>query len=244
MAYPMNYQMLMMNGGMAGVPLMPMFWTPEQMAHMQQMYAQFLAQYPNVVLNNGGVPQVPMPHFPSGPQVPHVPPPVPDDVPEARAAAEPRVEAAAPDFDANNPDADEEGNRDWLDLFYFFSRVVVLFSIVYFYSSMTRLFLVLGFALMMYLYQAGFIFNQRPERRAVRPAAPAAPVDNDDPVEDEGHYGRRMQQMMDNNIGRGQNVPPNLTPATEQLSGLRLFWVIVSSLFTSLIPENAPANFN
>lgn len=39
-------------------------------------------------------------------------------------------------------------NRDWLDFFYMLSRVIVLFSIVYFYSSPLRFLIVtfLGFA--------------------------------------------------------------------------------------------------
>lgn len=40
--------------------------------------------------------------------------------------------------------ADEvEGERDWLDWFYFLSRIMVLFSIVYFYSSPIRFLVVL-----------------------------------------------------------------------------------------------------
>lgn len=47
---------------------------------------------------------------------------------------------------------DEAGvglNRDWLDFFYMLSRIVVLFSIVYFYSSPMRFLIVafLGFAM-------------------------------------------------------------------------------------------------
>ena len=50
-------------------------------------------------------------------------------------------------------DEEEEGrgNRDWLDWFYTMSRVMVLFSIVYFYSSPTRFVIVSALGLMLYL---------------------------------------------------------------------------------------------
>ncbi len=48
---------------------------------------------------------------------------------------------------------DDEGrnNRDWLDWFYVFSRVVVLFSVVYFYSTPLRLLAVVLLVCMFYL---------------------------------------------------------------------------------------------
>jgi hypothetical protein len=54
-------------------------------------------------------------------------------------------------IDADGAEEEEEGrgNRDWLDWFYTMSRVMVLSSIVYFYSSPLRFVLVtfLGFVL-------------------------------------------------------------------------------------------------
>merc|ERR1719461_239159 len=52
------------------------------------------------------------------------------------------------------------GQRDILDWFYVASRVLVLFSIVYFYSSLARFALVAGLGLAVYLYRIGF-FGQR-----------------------------------------------------------------------------------
>lgn len=53
--------------------------------------------------------------------------------------------------DGFGQDIPEEGlaNRDWLDSFYMFSRILVLFSIVYFYSSPIRFLIVsiLGFGI-------------------------------------------------------------------------------------------------
>ena len=48
-------------------------------------------------------------------------------------------------------DDDENMNRDWLDWMYTLSRVAVLLSIVYFYSTFTRFVLVLSLFIMAYL---------------------------------------------------------------------------------------------
>jgi len=57
----------------------------------------------------------------------------------------------APDINVGNNGAGEDVafNRDWLDFFYMLSRIVVLFGIVYFYSSPLRFLIVtfLGFAI-------------------------------------------------------------------------------------------------
>jgi len=50
------------------------------------------------------------------------------------------------------------GQRDILDWFYVLSRVFVLFSIVYFYSSFARFILVAGISLAMYLYRVNNFF--------------------------------------------------------------------------------------
>lgn len=57
----------------------------------------------------------------------------------------------AADVNAGNNGAGEDVafNRDWLDFFYMLSRIIVLFGIVYFYSSPLRFLIVtfLGFAI-------------------------------------------------------------------------------------------------
>lgn len=52
---------------------------------------------------------------------------------------------------ANDDDDENRNNRDWLDWFYVFSRVVVLFSVVYFYSTPLRLLAVSLLLCMFYL---------------------------------------------------------------------------------------------
>lgn len=76
--------------------------------------------------------------------------PQPNAVPEQPAPAADVADAVR---DPDNPE------RDWLDIFYLLSRLLVLFSVVYFYSSPIRFIFVLFFAIGLYLYQIGFFRN-------------------------------------------------------------------------------------
>lgn len=54
---------------------------------------------------------------------------------------------------------DDRDHRDWLDHFYMVCRIMIFISIVYFYSSATRFFVVFFTAICLYLYQIGFFRN-------------------------------------------------------------------------------------
>ena len=229
-------------GAIPGGAVAPMMWTPEQMAHMQQMYTQFLAQYnlqPNVAAVAPASLPLAFPQLLNANIHANEPPPVPPVVPGVGVGGD----QAPPNPMRLEADDDDDENRDWLDLFYWLSRAVVLFSVVYFYSSFTRFILVVGIAILMYLHQIGFIFpgNNRPPapRQLARPA-PENRQDRDSDNESDGNEepvtGQSVPEATTSDTG---------TSDTERCSGLRLFWVIVSSLFTSLIPETqAPVNFN
>ena len=58
-------------------------------------------------------------------------------------------------------DDDNDRNRDWLDWLYFSMRGLMLISIVYFYSSTTRFFLVAVLGFIIYIYQAGWFATRR-----------------------------------------------------------------------------------
>nr|KAG5707979.1 hypothetical protein BaRGS_025117 [Batillaria attramentaria] len=107
-------------------------YTPEQVAWMQQMYSQYMAQY--------------MQYYG------YQPPVVPQLAPHAAAAPAPE-QPANPNAANNAPpnqnmrmnaqggleeDDDEFEQRDWLDYIYVFFRFLVLLSIVYFYSTASR----------------------------------------------------------------------------------------------------------
>jgi len=118
----------------------------------------------------GGLPQQEQPHQPAAAPV---------------AAANPGVDVAAavadaPVADNNNfimnagaggigamEDEDDinGGQRDVLDWCYVATRVLVLFSVVYFYSSLARFALAAGLGIIFYLYNNGF-FGQREQPRA------------------------------------------------------------------------------
>lgn len=72
--------------------------------------------------------------------------------------AEQNVQPAAPQ-NAGIRDQENNQDRDWLDIFYMLSRAMVLFSVVYFYSSPLRFIFVLMLGMGLYLYQIGFFRN-------------------------------------------------------------------------------------
>lgn len=56
-------------------------------------------------------------------------------------------------------DPEREQNRDWLDVFYTISRLMIFSSIIYFYSSPLRFICVLLLCSGLYLYHIGFFRN-------------------------------------------------------------------------------------
>ncbi|XP_058798803.1 homocysteine-responsive endoplasmic reticulum-resident ubiquitin-like domain member 2 protein [Phymastichus coffea] len=133
------------------------------------------------------------------------------------------------DFD--NEDM-EIGNRDWLDNFYILSRIFILFSIIYFYSSPIRFLVVTILGLLIYLYHSGLlgviqnvnnnIYHNEEEQQNRNPA-------NLLPQ----HY---QNQRVDADIRQ-----PHLNPVDEhQLEWprtIRVIYTFFSSFFISLIPD-------
>lgn len=109
------------------------------------------------------------------------------------AAAAAAAAAQQPLFQRPVQIDDENENRDWLEIFYTFSRLIVLLSLVYFYSSPIRCSIVIFVMILYYLYHT----NQRNIReRQLRAAAaiellqrelnreaPENPVENDETTE-------------------------------------------------------------
>ncbi|KAI4468528.1 homocysteine-responsive protein [Holotrichia oblita] len=56
-------------------------------------------------------------------------------------------------------DPERDQNRDWLDIFYTISRLMIFSSIIYFYSSPLRFIFVLLLCFGLYLYHVGFFRN-------------------------------------------------------------------------------------
>src|SRR5699024_3992401 len=75
-----------------------------------------------------------------------------NSVPNAAAAAQNRRPENNPNpmMDINE---NEDANQDWTDLLYSVSKAMVMISIIYFYSSFNRLFLLISIGLLFYFYK-------------------------------------------------------------------------------------------
>lgn len=125
---------------------------------MNQMYMQYMNQYANTFqnMNSGSTPTPqyapPMMNQFNQPNFGNVWNPTANPIGsqqqlQQQAEQAPPVPAPAR-FAANN---DEEENRDWLEILYTLSRLLVLSSLVYFYSSPGRCSIVIIVALLYYL---------------------------------------------------------------------------------------------
>merc|ERR1719350_1509724 len=154
------------------------------------------------------------------------------------------------------------GQRDILDWFYVASRVLVLFSIVYFYSSLARFALVAGLGLAVYLYRIGF-FGQRmadhnlnanlnnnnnnnnvnqnhnlprnnPDENLPDQEQPGEPNINGDEVE--GVAGNNENEDVDGvrNINENTN---SLAPVRIEPSFYQVATTFLTTFFTSLMPN-------
>ncbi|XP_066959273.1 homocysteine-responsive endoplasmic reticulum-resident ubiquitin-like domain member 2 protein [Macrobrachium rosenbergii] len=173
----------------------------QQMATMQQMYANYMA-YMQYIQMGGGMPwpQQMLHHIPASPsnaaaasaaqaaaaaaspsaesveQQAHQPQAAGDQnvaanlQPQQPQQPQPQIRMNAQGGEVEDDDENEGLGRDWLDWIYVLSRMVVLLSVVYFYSTVSRFMIVVCIALLLYLYQAGWF---RPTRRAA--AAPEQP---------------------------------------------------------------------
>lgn len=144
------------------------------------------------------------------------------------------------------------GQRDVLDWCYVVTRVLVLFSVVYFYSSLARFALAAGLGIIFYLYNNGF-FGQ-PQRRPqeqdqnqqnheaavneVRQVAGAAGDRGGEANPDEGQAGAEAAE-----------AEVATTPAAEaarvaedipqpQIHPLNVLSTFVTTFFTSLLPND------
>ncbi|XP_020361368.1 homocysteine-responsive endoplasmic reticulum-resident ubiquitin-like domain member 2 protein isoform X1 [Oncorhynchus kisutch] len=135
---------------------------------------------------------------------------------------------------------EEEQNRDWLDWVYTVSRIAILLSIVYFYSSFSHFVMVMGAMLLLYLHQAGwFPFNPENEfqNHGYGPQ-------QDEMEADLHHDLQEMERVMDEGLGDDDGdsgeeglEDPNGIPHAGFLSTT---WSFIVTFFMSLIPEGPP----
>ena len=153
------------------------------------------------------------------------------------------------------------GQRDVLDWCYMATRVLVLFSVVYFYSSLARFALAAGLGIIFYLYNNGFFGQRNEQNRAeadavneVRQVAGAAGDLNRNQRPQEGEQVREGGEEGDedghaNGDGAAPDVDaPGVGPATDVVAAaivdeqrphfLNVMATFVTTFFTSLLPND------
>lgn len=209
----------------------------QQIAWMQQAYVNYITQYIQLMAARGIQLQANIPHVQQlnagtsdSTQNPYANNVNSNNTEEQSQPAE----AAEANVAENNPaEEDDEFNQDWLDIFYMLSRSIVLFTIIYFYSSPQRLFMVILLGFAMYLYRGGFfrveiVFENNNDR-----------VDNNNQVVRNGAAGAEQQQ----NGQAGQSGQAegrrnaNEGNEEERPGALTFTWTFFSSFFASLIPD-------
>ncbi|KFO63030.1 Homocysteine-responsive endoplasmic reticulum-resident ubiquitin-like domain member 1 protein, partial [Corvus brachyrhynchos] len=213
-----------------------------QMSWFQQIYArQYYMQY----LASTAASSDPS-HAQRSQEIPVTPPaPLPDPFPAQNQPGNQNVAAQVNAVVDQNlrmnaqggplMEEDEEGgNRDWLDWLYSATLLYVFVNMVYFYSSISRLLLVMGGTVLMYLHHAGwFPFRRRPVQPFPGNVLPQAALNQDQNNNLQGENGGRTNES---------EVPPDEGQAFQELqqanpSLMSTAWVFFKTFFASLLPE-------
>ncbi|NWV45744.1 HERP1 protein, partial [Daphoenositta chrysoptera] len=129
---------------------------------------------------------------------------------------------------------EEGGNRDWLDWLYSATLLYVFVNMVYFYSSISRLLLVMGGTVLMYLHHAGrFPFRRRPVQPFPGNVPPQAALNQDQNNNLQGENGGRTNES-ETSPDEGQAFQ-ELQQANPSL--VSTAWVFFKTFFASLLPE-------
>ncbi|NWI01405.1 HERP1 protein, partial [Tichodroma muraria] len=129
---------------------------------------------------------------------------------------------------------EEGGNRDWLDWLYSATLLYVFVNMVYFYSSISRLLLVMGGTVLMYLHHAGwFPFRRRPVQPFPGNVPPQAAQNQDQNNNFQEENGGRTNES---------ETAPDEGQAFQELqqanpSLMSTVWVFFKTFFASLLPE-------
>ncbi|NXT69208.1 HERP1 protein, partial [Chaetops frenatus] len=213
-----------------------------QMSWFQQIYArQYYMQY----LASTAASADPS-HAQRSQEIPVTPPaPLPDPFPAQNQPGNQNVAAQVNAVADQNlrmnaqggplVEEDEEGgNRDWLDWLYSATLLYVFVNMVYFYSSISRLLLVMGGTVLMYLHHAGrFPFRRRPVQPFPGNVPPQAALNQDQNNNFQGENGGRTNES---------ETPPDEGQAFQELqqaspSLVSTLWVFFKTFFASLLPE-------
>lgn len=238
----------------------------QQFAYMQQAYAQYISQYMQM-MGQPGLGYVTS-HIPQPVSVTSQTLPVPNNnngLVRDRVNYERNQVRDIQGVVGNDIDEEEgRNNRDWLDVFFSVGRLMVLFTIVYFYSTPLRLLAVLLLVCMFYLHQNMRLQNdhlnlnlinnnnndvinhnnQNNENRAVAPAPVVIPEN----LNADGVRQRRSQEQT-NSVNINETTPHSSTeqstismePAApaipERPSPITVTLLAIKTFFLSLVPD-------
>lgn len=195
--------------------------------YIQSQSAQFgiqLNQVPNISNQSFSELQSSL-NNPSNPISQEQPRPINNPVENQEQAQEPEQQPQQAQPRPAQAQMDGEREDDWLSLLHNAVSFLVLFSIIYYYSSIERFVLIFSIVIVLVIYHNGWLTIQR---RQVNPR----PAEN------------QPEQNNNENQEEGQNNEANTTNEQERQeqesntpNTFRLFISFVFTFFTSLIPE-------
>ncbi|XP_023289173.1 homocysteine-responsive endoplasmic reticulum-resident ubiquitin-like domain member 2 protein isoform X2 [Orussus abietinus] len=211
----------------------------QQIAWMQEAYTRYLTQYMQYMTAQGIQLQGSVPYIqPTNANPTEAGRVTPlnnnnvDNEQQPRLAAQDAVEANPINNNLGGDDLVIGLHRDWLDFFYVLSRIVILFSIVFFYSSPLRFLIVtfLGFAI--YLYQGGF-FRVQP----ILLDNNGRVENNNQVLQNEAQVMPQQQQAAPAGMQAEARTNGNNDNEEERPGPLAFTWTFFRSFFTSLFPD-------
>lgn len=196
-------------------------------ALMQQMYMQYMTQYFQYVQSTGMYVGATPNQYTTAAETTTVTTTPTIPVVQARTDPVENVQNRPVQNEAEVPVA----NRDMLDMLYILTRISVLLSVIYFYSSLGRCLFVIGLCCLIYMFREG-LFSFRRERHHL--AHPRRNASRRDPATNRNR----------SRTARGPST--NLNEARHrrygQVTAVKTF---VTSFFSSLIPDQPhPVNVN
>ena len=214
----------------------------QQMAIFEQMYAQYMAQYlnqPVFMTPTATTTATTTTNLVNSSNATHA-----ENQPQEQAPVQPQAQRHQPQRVGQQEDDEDVRNRDWLDWIYWFIRASIFFSIIYFYSTLSRFIIVIGLAILVHLYKLGMLnFNNQVNGNQEVAAARRAPNEVDRaPDANNPNDERNIQANSEStNEATNENVDASFVNSVQtNFSKLKMLWILVSALFTSLIPDHPP----
>jgi len=195
-----------------------------ELAALQELYSQYVGLYMQYL--SGSAPGTQYQHLvPQPPEQPEVQEGAQGEVQGVQAPGAGMVMNAG-GGGAVAADAGGDRNRDILDWVYVMTRVMLLFSVIYFHSSFWRLAFVAGLGFLVFLYQ------NRQQGRARRPQQ-VAPVAAPAPVQEVDEQDER-EEGEEEGDGAGEEQEEEEQPKPSRVAVVVTF---ITSLISSIIPE-------